>query len=92
MQVTMLEDKLTAFYIYISKREPIFHAEALVTSLDDSSPIKRYIALLVSLAKAHVTASKYRVHDPPVNLPHELRQKFICLLNTLPYVLFYFYK
>lgn len=92
MQVAMLERELTAFYIYISKRGSNFHAETLVTSLDESSSIKRYIALLVSLAKAHVTASKYRDHDPPVNLPHDLRQNFICLLNTLPYVLFYFYK
>lgn len=82
MQVSNLGIRNADLYYCISKLEPIFHVETLVDSLDISYPIKKYTLLLVKLAKAHTIFIGY----PSVNLLHDLRQDFICLLKSLPYV------
>lgn len=83
----MLDVEVANYYFCISKVEPIFHAETLVVSLNVSSPIKRYTLLLIRLAKAHVIATEYHTGNPPIKFLHNLRWKFLCLLESLSYVL-----
>lgn len=58
--------------------------ETLVSSLDDLHPIKEYTTLLISLAKAHTIAIQQI--DWPEEFSHDLRQEFLRLLDTIPYV------
>lgn len=102
MRLAMLNDDLATFYIRIQNLEPIFNVEALVASLDDSSIIKKYTHLLVGLAKAHATritrshAVSHITQRVPCSKPclrpraktKALSHDFLCLLETLPYVLF----
>lgn len=75
---------LANFFIGIAKTQPIFQVESAAMILDDSRVEKRFILLLVKLAKANVIAVEAR--QSSVELAQEVRQRLMRLVEDQRYV------
>lgn len=77
ISASLNQENYAYFLTGISKVEPIFHLESVVTAQDNSRPEKRFTLLLVKLAKAIAL----EMCPLSAKLAQDVRQRFLRLLD-----------